>query len=59
MYFVWNLQDCFFKALAAKYWAFVPCQLEQVCTGYTVKLDVIQSLHKKQTNDSVPQGSRK
>lgn len=26
MYFVWNLQDCFFRALAARYWAFVPCR---------------------------------
>lgn len=25
MYLVWNLQDCFFRALAARYWAFVPC----------------------------------
>lgn len=26
MYLVWNLQDCFFKAFAAKYWALVPCK---------------------------------
>ena len=24
MYFVWNLHDCFFSALAARYWALVP-----------------------------------
>jgi len=26
MYFVWNLHDCFFRALAARYWALVPCR---------------------------------
>lgn len=25
MYLVWKRQDCFFKALAARYCAFVPC----------------------------------
>lgn len=25
MYLVWNRHDCFFKALAARYWALVPC----------------------------------
>lgn len=29
MYFVWNLHDCFFRALAARYWAFVPCRGER------------------------------
>lgn len=29
MYLVWNLQDCFFRALAARYWALVPCRGEK------------------------------
>lgn len=31
MYLVWNLHDCFFRALAARYWALVPCGGEGGC----------------------------
>ena len=33
MYLVWNRQDCFFRALAARYWAFVPCGAEAGAQG--------------------------
>ena len=50
MYLVWNLHDCFFRALADRYWALVPWERQD---RYTIKLTRKTLKHPREMDSEV------